>query len=145
MALWHHHHQSQPYTRVINNRLDNNQQQPNLRLNNTTFIHQSPRTTIFPHQCVPNAAHSNHCANINLHNGTTGFELFVGNLSYFCEENHLYELFNQFVQVLNVRIMRNHDRTKPLMFGFVAVQSEREVQELINLLNGHLFMGRHLM
>ncbi len=71
-------------------------------------------------------------------------ELFVGNLSYFCTEEDLYELFNQFVNVTSVRVMRADDKKRSLMFGFVTVSVLQEVDMMANLLNGHLFMGRQL-
>ncbi len=43
---------------------------------------------------------------------TNPLELFVGNLSYFCTEEDLYELFNQFVNVTSVRVMRADDKKR---------------------------------
>jgi RNA recognition motif-containing protein len=71
-------------------------------------------------------------------------EVFFGNLSYFCEESHLFALVNDYFQVTNVRIMRNEDRSRSLMYGFVSAASYADAQEMCRLLNGHLFMGRHL-
>ncbi len=71
-------------------------------------------------------------------------DIFVGNLSYFCEELDLYNLFNQYVDVLNVRIMRNNDRSRSLMFAFVTIGTHQEVAGITTLLNGHLFMGRKI-
>ena len=71
-------------------------------------------------------------------------EVFVGNLSYFCEEKDLYELFNQYSTVTNVRVMRNDDKSRSLMFGFIVLTSRTEVEEICRLLHGHLFLGRHL-
>lgn len=70
--------------------------------------------------------------------------LFVGNLSFFCEERHLFELFDQYAHVHHVRIMRNDFRTRSLMFGFVTLGSLHEANELERLLNGTFFMGRKL-
>ncbi len=69
---------------------------------------------------------------------------FVGNLSYFCREKDLYELFSPYCNVKNVRVMYNEDRSRSLMFGFVELTSEHEVQSMITLLNGNMFMGRRL-
>lgn len=73
-------------------------------------------------------------------------ELFVGNLSYFCEEEHLSILLHEYTNVKNVRIMRSrHDQRRSLLFGFVEiVGSIPEIVAVCRLLNGHLFMGRHL-
>ncbi len=69
-------------------------------------------------------------------------EIFVGNLSYFCDEVHLYELFNQYAHVTNVRVVRTEDRSRSLLFGFVAFRTSTEMNEMTSLLNNHLFMGR---
>ncbi len=71
-------------------------------------------------------------------------EIFVGNLSYFCDEKDLYQLFQDYSTVTNVRIMRGGEQQRPLLFGFVTVTSRQELLEMCLLLNGHLFMGRHL-
>lgn len=70
--------------------------------------------------------------------------VFVGNLSYFCEESHLYDLFDQYGHVQHVRIVRNDSNTRSLMFGFVTVGSPHEAREMERLLNNHLFMGRRM-
>ncbi len=70
--------------------------------------------------------------------------LFVGNLSFFCEDKHLYDLFNQYAHVEHVRILQNSNKTKSLMYGFVTVYSEEEATELVHLFDEHLFMGRRL-
>ena len=71
-------------------------------------------------------------------------ELFVGNLSYFCEEKDLFELFDQYGNVEDVRIIKNDSGTRSLMFGFVTMASVYEAREMEKLLNNHLFMGRRL-
>jgi RNA recognition motif-containing protein len=70
--------------------------------------------------------------------------VFVGNLSYFCEENHLFELFNQYAHVQHVRVVHNDNNTRSLMFGFVTLATTREALEMERLLNNHLFMGRRM-
>ncbi len=70
--------------------------------------------------------------------------LFVGNLSFFCEESHLMELFSQYGHVQGIRILLNRKQNKSLMYGFVTMQSTVEAVEMVFLLDGHLFMGRKL-
>jgi RNA recognition motif-containing protein len=70
--------------------------------------------------------------------------VFVGNLSYFCEETHVFELFNQYGHVQHVRIVRNDSNTRSLMFGFVTLSSIHEAREIERLLNNHMFMGRRM-
>jgi RNA recognition motif-containing protein len=70
--------------------------------------------------------------------------VFVGNLSYFCEEQHLFRLFSQYGHVQRVFIVQNDSNTKSLMFGFVTLLSDVEAREIEKLLHNHLFMGRRL-
>ncbi len=73
------------------------------------------------------------------------FELFVGNLSYFCEEHHLYDLFNTYANVVDARIMRGGDDNKrSLLYGFVTLSSLYELEEMSKLLNNHLLLGRRM-
>jgi RNA recognition motif-containing protein len=71
-------------------------------------------------------------------------EVFVGNLSYFCTETDLFELFSQYVPVEDVRIVRNDSGRRSLMFGFIIFPSPFEAMEAVKILNNHLFMGRNL-
>jgi hypothetical protein len=71
-------------------------------------------------------------------------ELFVGNLSYFCEEKDLYALFEENGHVEDVRIIKNDSGTRSLMFGFVTMSTIHETREMEKLLNGQMFMGRKL-
>lgn len=70
--------------------------------------------------------------------------LFVGNLSFFCEEKDLYALLTQYAHIEFMRILFNRRLNKSLMYGFVTVGSETEADEVVHLLDGHLFMGRKL-
>ena len=70
--------------------------------------------------------------------------LFVGNLSYFCEISHLFDLFDQYGHVNGVRIVRNDNRSRTLMFGFVTMSTVHEANEMERILNGTFFMGRRL-
>ncbi len=71
-------------------------------------------------------------------------EVFVGNLSFFCEEVHLYELFSQYSNVTNVRIVRTEDRSRSLLFGFVALKNPCEMDLVSEIFNNHLHMGRQM-
>ncbi len=70
--------------------------------------------------------------------------VFVGNLSFFCEECHLYDLFLEYGQVQHARIVRNDNNSRSLLFGFVTMSSPHEAAEMARLLNNHLYMGRSL-
>ena len=69
-------------------------------------------------------------------------EVFVGDLSYFCREQDLIDLFSQYGQVTNCHIVFNDDRTRSLMFGFITMATEEEARSVCNVLNSQIFMGR---
>ena len=75
---------------------------------------------------------------------SSGFELFVGNLSFFCKEQHLCDLFNAYATVTNAHVVRGDDKVRSLLYGFVSVSCLQEWKEMQLLLNGHLFMGRNM-
>ncbi len=106
----------------------------------STRVHRTPKLSIssspfsIDHQPL----------NSNSQNGGA-LELFVGNLSYFCEERHLYDLFNTYSNVLDARIMRGGDDNKrSLIYGFVTLSSLYELEEMSKLLNNHLLLGRRM-
>ncbi len=69
-------------------------------------------------------------------------ELYVGDLSFFCEEHHLVELFSQFGYVENCRILRNGDRTRSLLFGFIVMSTIDQAALAASALHNNVFMGR---
>lgn len=75
-------------------------------------------------------------------------EVFVGNLSYFCDESDLFTLFDSYAEVITCRVMRNSNNpeniNRSLLFGFVTLSSVHEAKEMSKLLTGMLFMGRKL-
>ena len=71
-------------------------------------------------------------------------EIFIGDLSFFCHENDIFQLFSQYGQVMEVRIKKSEGNGKSLMFGFVKMESLEAAGEVIRQLNGIMFMGRVL-
>lgn len=70
--------------------------------------------------------------------------LFVGDLSYFCDEHDLYKLFNEYFTVFKVQIQRSADGCRSLLYGFVTLANPLQVQTARSFFNGQLFMGRKL-
>jgi RNA recognition motif-containing protein len=70
------------------------------------------------------------------------YELFVGDLSFFCEEKDLLDLFTRFGSVDNCRIVRNDSKNRSLMFGFVCMSTLEEAVAATNALNNFMYMGR---
>ncbi len=90
-------------------------------------------------------------------------ELFVGNLSYFCEEQDLYDLFSniltqrqlEFGQPVEVAVLTNTvsavriiysdgQPRRSLMFGFVTLHSLKDANFCASRLQNVMFMGRKL-
>ncbi len=88
-------------------------------------------------------------------------ELFVGNLSYFCEEQNLYDLFSNALAtrdiaqgqnplrlmnyVSSVRIIYSEGQPqRSLMFGFATLNNFNDAQYIIQQLQNTMFMGRKL-
>jgi RNA recognition motif-containing protein len=70
--------------------------------------------------------------------------LFVGDLSFFCIEENLYDLFSGCGRVVNVEIKRGKATGDSLMHGFVEMDSDQALDSAINTLNGQKFMGRKI-
>ncbi len=69
-------------------------------------------------------------------------ELFVGDLSFFCREHHLVELFSSCGPVVDARIKRSEAKGKTLMYGFVRMDTLKGALTAAKELNGVVFMGR---
>ena len=74
----------------------------------------------------------------------TARTLFVGDLSFFCDESHLRDLFSSYGEVLNVEIKRGKATGDSLMHGFVELESEPIAELAMNELSNKKFMGRRL-
>jgi RNA recognition motif-containing protein len=85
----------------------------------------------------------------------------VGNLSYFCEEQHLYDLFSNIIatcemhttedppqlmsHVSAVRIIYSDGQPqRSLMFGFVTTHNINDATYAAQKLQGSMFMGRKI-
>ena len=71
-------------------------------------------------------------------------DLFVGNLSFFCQEKHLKELYVPFGEVHSIRIKRNDKGGRSLMYGFVSMASPVAAYNAAHSLHEKLFMGRNV-
>jgi RNA recognition motif-containing protein len=75
--------------------------------------------------------------------GDPTFCLFVGDLSFYCTEKELRDLFSPFGSISNTRIKRGRAGDS-LMHGFVEFHFEKDAKTALELLNGSKFMGRSL-
>lgn len=65
-----------------------------------------------------------------------GSKLYVGNLSYSAGSEQIKELFSQFGEVKEIRIIEGKG------FGFVEMATQMEAEKAKKDLNGTQFMGR---
>lgn len=71
-------------------------------------------------------------------------ELFVGDLSFFCQEQHLFDLFSPYGTVVETRIKRSDKGGRTLMYGFVRMETLKAALEAAKGLNGFMMMGREI-
>ncbi len=69
-------------------------------------------------------------------------ELFVGDLSFFCQEYHLEQLFSQYGPVVEARVKRSDRGGRTLMYGFVRMADLNHAIQAAAETNGKLHMGR---
>ena len=70
--------------------------------------------------------------------------LFIGDLSKFCTEGHLEDLFSPFGPIVEVKIKRNNTTGKTLSYGFVSFVNDESAVSALAALDGQTFHGRHL-
>ncbi len=71
--------------------------------------------------------------------------LFVGNLSFQATEEDVWELFQHAGTLGSVRIVTDHFTGRSRGFGFVEMATREAAVEAIKMLNGRLFLDRHLV
>lgn len=71
-------------------------------------------------------------------------EVFVGDLSFFCQEHHLLELFSAYGPVFEVRVKRSDRGNRTLMYGFVRMEVLQHAAQAAAELHGKLHMGRKM-
>jgi RNA recognition motif-containing protein len=67
-----------------------------------------------------------------------GSKLFVGNLSYSVTSDELADLFSEYGEVIEAKVIERKG------FGFVEMSSQAEAEEAKEALNGTDFVGRTL-
>lgn len=70
--------------------------------------------------------------------------LFVGNLSYNSTEQGLRDLFAQYGEVAQVKIITDRDTGKPRGFAFVEMSQDEDADRAIAALNGKSYDGRSI-
>lgn len=72
------------------------------------------------------------------------YTLFVGDLSIFCTEDHLREAFEDYGELLEVKIIRCEETKKNLSYGFVKYAETDSAVKAIEELDGAMVCGRPL-
>jgi RNA recognition motif-containing protein len=70
--------------------------------------------------------------------------IYVGNLSFSTKEEAVRELFEQYGEVEQVRIITDRDTGRPRGFAFVEMPNDKEAQSAIEATNGAELDGRTL-
>lgn len=70
--------------------------------------------------------------------------LYVGNLPFHAEVNHLRSIFSAYGDVVSVRIMKDKITKKSRGFAFVEMPTPEQAQSAMLSLNGSSFMQRPL-
>ncbi len=71
--------------------------------------------------------------------------LYVGNLPFTTTVEELRELFGDYDNVEDVRVMTDRDSGRSRGFGFVDLSSDEEAEKAIKSLNGHTLNSREIV
>lgn len=73
---------------------------------------------------------------------TVSMNLYIGNLDYKVNENHLREFFEQMGEVSSAKIITDRDTGRSKGFGFVEMPNNDEANAAIESLNGKNLLSR---
>lgn len=68
--------------------------------------------------------------------------IYVGNLSFECDENELRRLFEQHGEVSSAKVVSDRFTGRPRGFAFVEMPDDAQGQAAIDALDGTSHMGR---
>ena len=68
--------------------------------------------------------------------------LFVGDLSIFCKEADLHDMFAPFGEILEIKIMRNEHTSQNLSYGFLKYSKPLSAKRAMTELNQVVLCGR---
>lgn len=74
----------------------------------------------------------------------SNYALFLGDLSIFCTEKDIEEAFQQFGEIVNIRIQRSKETSRALSYGFIEYSCETAAVSAMNEMNGYVLKGRPL-
>jgi RNA recognition motif-containing protein len=71
-------------------------------------------------------------------------KIYVGNLSYQTTDQSLGDLFSQFGEVTDAKVVIDRETRRSKGFGFVEMTDQAQGEEAIKQLDGREFDGRNL-
>ena len=75
---------------------------------------------------------------------SVGTKLYVGNLSYSCDDHALGNMFAEIGDVASARVIKDRETGRSKGFGFVEMSSEDDARRAISQMNGRDIQGRPL-
>lgn len=70
--------------------------------------------------------------------------VFVGNIPWRISEQELGDTFANYAQVTSVRIVQDRETGRSKGFGFIGLETDQDVDTVINKLDGYEIMGRQI-
>ena len=71
-------------------------------------------------------------------------KIYVGNISFKAQEDDLRNLFSQYGEVVDVKVITDRDTGRSKGFGFIEMQDDEAGEAAISALNGTELLGRDL-
>lgn len=72
------------------------------------------------------------------------YKMYVGNISFRCTEDDLYELFGEYGPVGDVSLVKDQETGRPRGFGFVTMRNLADGEKCLSELDGVELGGREL-
>ena len=72
------------------------------------------------------------------------FSLFLGDLSMSCDETDIHNVFCKFGDIVEVRIQRSKETSRPLSYGFIEFFTKESAQKALDEMNYFVIKGRPL-
>jgi RNA recognition motif-containing protein len=73
-----------------------------------------------------------------------GCSLFLGDLSIFCTEKDIEDAFQQFGEIVEVRVQRSKETARALSYGFIEFADSSSAEAALNSMNNYVLKGRPL-
>lgn len=68
--------------------------------------------------------------------------LFLGDLSVYCTEQDIYEIFQPFGPIESIQLKRKSTSNSRPSYGFIQYQFRESAEEALRVMNGRVVHGR---